>query len=190
MYHWPSSMRRLDNDLRLSHAVRICSFFSFFFILSNTRSEFSFSPNYSVFKQFLAVQYFLKWIETWAHLWQGMEKLLFNSHSRVVPFPEVHKVSLVRTRCGEKRPFWSFILLHGPQSAFELGHWPGINSLSYVPTKYINRKSPSEKKSVWLKSTRKFWDPDQWPLGVKELSQQKVVTTTCKRVHLLTFSEL
>ena len=103
MYHWPSSMRRLDNDLRLSHAVRICSFFSFFFILSNTRSEFSFSPNYSVFKQFLAVQYFLKWIETSAHLWQGMEKLLFNSHSRVVPFPEVHKVSLVRTRCGGEK---------------------------------------------------------------------------------------
>ena len=96
-------MTRVDKDLRLSHAVRIFSSSSFFFILSNTRSEFSFSPNYSVFKQFLAVQYFLKWIETWAHLWQGMEKLLFNSHSRVVPFPEVHKVSLVRMRCwGEK----------------------------------------------------------------------------------------
>ena len=36
--------------------------------------------------------------------------------------PEVHKVSLVRMRCCWGSPFWSFILLHGLWSAFELGN--------------------------------------------------------------------
>ena len=94
MYHWPSSMRRLDNDLRLSHAVRICSFFSFFFILSNTRSEFSFSPNYSVFKQFLAVQYFLKWIETWAHSSQIPKTPFFSPEMNEIWHAKKHLVNL------------------------------------------------------------------------------------------------
>ena len=180
-------MTRVDKDLRLSHAVRIFLSSSFFFILSNMRSEFSFGPNYSVFKQFLAVQHFLKWIETWAHLWQGMEKLLFNSHSRVVPFPEVHKVSLVRTRCGGEK---AVLIIHsGPWTS--ICFWIGTLTWDQQPVKcsykiHKSKISARDKESVTEKYL-KVLRPRPMTFGVKELSQQKVVITTCKGVHLLTF---
>ena len=83
----------MDKDLGLSHAVGI------FFWAQLQRLQAI--PSSTVLSK--AKQYELK--KNSAHLWPGMEKLSFNSHSEVVSLPEVHKVSLVRMRCRWEKPF-------------------------------------------------------------------------------------